>query len=122
MTKIRMFCDMPIEERAAAIRTMMVGVLIADYGARLLKDNSAQDLRQLVNAVMQSVKRVEQHFLFHPNTDTKFRETFRREFLSNNIVLLVDLLQTIWGLSENSLEEIVTAIKGNIDQNKNLPT
>lgn len=100
-----------IEERANAVRMIVVGSLLADYGARLIIDDTMHDLKTRARRVMTAVQSIERHFIHHPNTDTRYREVFKREFISNSIPLMAELLQTVWGLSEESMEDIITKIK-----------
>lgn len=111
---------MTIDEKANAIRTMVVGALVADYGARLIVDGTTHELKQLINNVLKSVRSVERHFLFHDNTDAEYREVFKRQFVSNTHVLIAELVQTVWGLSEDTLEDIIRAIKANIEEAKTI--
>jgi hypothetical protein len=98
-------------ETVDAIKLMVIGTLIADYGARLMVDNTKRTLKYRVNAVLQACKNVEMHFLNHDNTNDYYRQHFKKAFNSNETVLLADLILTCWSLNENGLEEIISAIK-----------
>jgi len=98
-------------ETVDAIKLMVIGSLMAEYGARLMKDNTKQNLKYRVNCVINAVKNVEMHFLNHDQTNDYYRKHFKKAFNSNETVLLADLILTCWALDENSLEEIIIAIK-----------
>lgn len=104
------------QETVDAIKIMIIGSMLADYGARLMKDDTKRDLKYRVNCVINSVKNVEMHFINHNNTTDYYREAFKRSFLKNETVLLADLCLTCWQLNEDSLEEIVNAVKQAITQ------
>lgn len=98
-------------ETVDAIKLMVLGSMLADYGARLIKDNTKQNLKYRVNCVINAVKNLEMHFINHDNTTDQYREAFKRSFLKNETVLLADLCLTCWQLEESGLEEIVNAVK-----------
>lgn len=102
-------------ETVEAIKLMVLGSMLADYGARLLKDNTKQNLKYRVNCVMQAVKNLEMHFINHNNTDEESREAFKRSFNKNETVLLADLNLTLWQISEEGLESIRDAINKSIE-------
>lgn len=98
-------------ETVDAIKLMIIGSLLAEYGARLIVDGTKQELRMKVNAVLNAVKGVERHFLAHGNADKEAREAFRRAFNKGETVLLADLNLQCWQISEDGLEEIIKAVK-----------
>lgn len=104
------------QETVDAIKLMVIGSLLCEYGSRLIVDNTKQTLKYRVNCVMNAVKNVEMHFLNHPNTNEYYREHFKKAFNSNETVLLADLILTCWSLDEFGLEEIISAIKQVIEQ------
>ncbi len=101
-------------ETVEAIKLMVLGSMLADYGARLIKDNTKQHLKYRVNCVIQAVKNLEMHFINHNNTDEEARAAFKRSFNKNETVLLADLNLTFWELNEESLESIINAVKQSI--------
>ncbi len=98
-------------ETVDAIKLMVIGSLLAEYGARLMKDNTKQSLKYRINCVLNAVKNVELHFLNHDQTNDYYRQHFKRAFNSNETVLLADLILTCWQLNEDGIEEIINAIK-----------
>lgn len=104
------------QETVDAIKLMIVGSLLAEYGARLMVDDTKRDLKYRVKCVINAVKNVEMHFLNHNNTTNEFREQFKKAFNKNETVLLADLNLTCWNIAEEGLEEIVNAVKQAIDE------
>jgi hypothetical protein len=104
------------QETVDAIKLMIVGSLLAEYGARLMVDDTKRDLKYRVKCVINAVKNVEMHFLNHRNTTDEFREQFKKAFNKNETVLLADLNLTCWHIAEEGLEEIVNAVKQAIDE------
>ena len=102
-------------ETVDAIKLMVLGSMIADYGARLLKDNTKQNLKYRVNCVIQAVKNLEMHFINHDNTNEDAREAFKRSFNKNETVLLADLCLTLWQVNEEGLETIRDAINNSLE-------
>lgn len=98
-------------EIVEAIKLMVLGSMLADYGARLLKDNTKQNLKYRVNCVLQAVKNLEMHFINHNNTGEEHRKAFKKSFNKNETVLLADLNLICWELNEESIEEIINAVR-----------
>lgn len=106
-------------ETVDAIKLMIIGSLLAEYGARLMKDNTKQTLKYKVNCVINAVKNVEMYFLNHPNCDDYYRKHFKKDFNKNETVLLADLNLTCWQIDDDGLEEIVSAVKQAITESTN---
>ena len=98
----------------SAIKKMVIGCIIAEYGARQLVDSTKYDLRNRVNVVIKSVKSVENWFLYNENSNEAYREIFKKEFKGNEVMMLAELFDTVFGLSDDSLDEIVQVLKNNI--------
>lgn len=107
-------------ETVDAIKLMIIGSLLAEYGARLIVDGTKQELKQKINGVLSAVKGVERHFIAHQNADQGAREAFRRAFNKGETVLLADLNLTCWAIDELGLEEIIKAVKKAIDEPENV--
>jgi hypothetical protein len=99
------------QDTVDAIKIMIIGSLLAEYGARLMVDDTKRDLKMRIKGVLNAVKNVELHFLNHNNTTNEYREQFKREFNKNETVLLADLNLLCWQISEEGLEEIINAVK-----------
>jgi hypothetical protein len=102
-----------------AVRVMVIGSLLADYGARLIIDGTKQEMKMHVNGIINAVKRFENYLIAHPNGNKESREQFKRAFNKNETVLLTDLLLTCWEIEEDGLEEIIKAIKQSIQEPPN---
>jgi hypothetical protein len=99
------------QETVDAVKLMIIGSLLAEYGARLMVDDTKRDLKYRVKCVINAVRNVEMHFINHNNTTEEYRQQFKKAFNKNETVLLADLNLTCWGISEDGLEEIVNAVK-----------
>lgn len=102
-----------------AIKIMVIGSLLCEYGSRLIVDNTKQTLKYRINCVINAVKNVEMHFLNHPNTDNYYREHFKKAFNSNETVMLAELILTCWALNADGIEEIISAVKQVLAQPEN---
>lgn len=107
-------------ETVDAIKLMIIGSLLAEYGARLIVDGTKQELRMKVNAVLNAVKGVERHFLAHGNANAEHREAFHRSFTKDENVLLADLNLLCWTVNDAGLEEIIKAIKMALSEPENV--
>lgn len=104
------------QETVDAIKLMIIGSLLAEYGARLMVDDTKRDLKYRVKCVINAVRNVELHFINHNNTTEEYRQQFKKAFNKNETVLLADLNLTCWQLNEESIEEIINAIKNVLDE------
>jgi hypothetical protein len=78
-------------DQAKAIRWLVIGGLLAEYGSRLLPDTRGE-LKMRANGVINAANK----------------------FSKNEIVLMGELLESVWGISEDDLENIITTLKENI--------
>lgn len=102
------------KEVANLIRRMMVGSIIAEYALIELKDRTEQDLKQRGNAAIKAVQHVQSFFMNHPKAGEQYRNIFKTEFLKPQLVLMAELIETVWGLSEESMEDIINQLKNHI--------
>lgn len=100
-------------ETANAIRKVVVGTIVAEYGLMQIRDNSKQELKQKTNFAINAIKKVQDYFITHPNSTPEHREIFKKEFIKSEIFMISELLEAVWGLSDESLEEIVNTIRAN---------
>lgn len=107
------------QDTVDAIKLMVIGSLLCEYGSRLIVDNTKQTLKYRINCVMNAVKNVEMHFLNHPNTNNYYREHFKKAFNSNETVMIAELILTCWALDEEGIGEIISAIKQVISEPEN---
>lgn len=98
---------------ANAIRKVVVGTIVAEYGLMQIRDNSKQELKQKTNFAINAIKKVQDYFITHPNSTPEHREIFKKEFIKSEIFMISELLEAVWGLSDESLEEIVNTIRAN---------
>jgi hypothetical protein len=102
------------DKAVSAIKKMVVGCIIAEYGARQMVDVTKYDLKNRVNSVIKSVQSVENWFLHNQYSNNNYREIFKKEFKGNEVMMLAELFDTVFGLSEDSLDEIIQVLKKNI--------
>lgn len=101
-----------------AIRKVVVGLIIAEYGLMQIRDESKHDLKGRANFAIKAIKRVQEYFITSPDTKPEHRDSFKREFIKNEIFMISELVETVWGLSDDSLEEIVNTIRVHIISNQ----
>ncbi len=104
------------ENTTSAIKKMIIGSIICQYGAYALLDDTKFELKQKVRAVIQAVKGVESWFLHHPNSDENYRKIFREQFGSDEILLIAELVETVFGLKSDDIETVIAALKGNMEE------
>jgi predicted Ser/Thr protein kinase len=103
-----------IQKTANSIRKLVVGIIISEYALRELSEGSKFDLKNRARIAINAAKRVQDYFKDHPETTPEHKAIFEKEFIKSEIYMLSELMETVWGLSDDSLEEIINAIKGNI--------
>jgi hypothetical protein len=101
-------------ETVDAIKLMIVGCLLAEYGSRLIVDETKQTLKYRVNCVLNAVRNVELHFINHNNTTEEHKAAFKRSFNRNETVALTDLILMCWDINEDGIDEIVKAVKASL--------
>lgn len=100
---------MDIEQKSKAIRWVIIGSIIAEYGAMMLGSEKGE-LKMRANAVINGSRRLQCWFKYHPNSGEKYRKIFEQEFSKNEIIALAELLETCWAMDEDSIQEIIAAI------------
>jgi hypothetical protein len=106
------------KQSVSAIKKMVIGCIIAEYGARQLVDSTKYDLKKRVNTVIKSVESVENWFIHNQYSSELYRDIFKKEFRGNEVMLMAELFDTVFGLSEDSLDEIIQVLKKNITDAK----
>lgn len=101
-------------QAVSAIKKMVIGCIIAEYGARQMMDSTKYELKQRVNNVIKSVVSVENWFVHNQYSNPEYREIFQQQFKGNEVMMLAELFDTVFGLSEDSLDEIIKVLKKNI--------
>lgn len=102
------------KQAVSAIKKMVIGCIIAEYGARQMLDSTKYELKQRVNNVIKSVSSVENWFIHNQYSSPLYREIFQKEFKGNEVMMIAELFDTVFGLSEDSLDEIIKVLKKNI--------
>lgn len=102
-----------LNKNAAAIRLMLTANVICEYALLKLVDGTKQNLKMRVKNAISSVRLVQDWFTTHENASQATKEIFRNQFVGDEIVLLSELLETCFGMSEDSLESLIDDIKKN---------
>jgi len=102
------------EEKSNKIRLMVTAIVIAEYALIGFVDDTKQELKQRVKTAIESCRKVQSWFTTHPNASPEVIEVFKQQFLSSEIVLLSELLETCFGIKENGLETIIYSIKQSV--------
>jgi len=110
---------MTSEEKVSAIRLMATAIVIAEYGLLKFVDGSHQELKLRVKNAITSCRRVQDYFLKHGDASPETRAKFKEQFLSDEIVLLSELLETCFGINAEGLEDIIKAIKASSEPQLN---
>lgn len=108
------------KDQISAIRLILVGAMISDYGVRLIVDEIKFEFKEKINRVLNSVKNLETYLIQSRNLSGDDRECLKRTFTQNEITLMAEIINEINGLSEDDLEQTLQAIKDNI-QEEELP-
>jgi hypothetical protein len=101
-------------ETVDAIKIMVLGCLLAEYGSRLMVDDTKQNLKYRVKCVLNAVKNVELHFINHNNTNEEHRQAFKRAFNKNETVALTELILMCWEINEDGIDEIIKAVRASL--------
>ena len=98
-----------IQKQADNIRLVITAITIAEYG--LIGITGHQGLKLKVSNAINACRRVQDYFSHHPDASEEIRGTFKKEFLSDEIVLLTELLKSAFVLDAESLETLIDEIK-----------
>ncbi len=102
---------------AVAIRTAVVGAIIAEYGAMQAK-GIEMELRQRIKKVIESSRNLQRYFVIHPKASEKDKQVFKKEFLKSEIVLIAAIVEKLWDLGEDDLDLILETITNAINNEK----
>ena len=100
-----------VSKTAKSIRKLVVGIIVSEFALMEIREDSKQDLKFRANAAINACKRVQEYFLHHPQCKPEVKEIFKREFVKSEIFMISELLETVWGFDDESIEEIISAIK-----------
>lgn len=98
-------------ETAKAYRKLLVGVLTVEYAMLELKDEAKFDLKQRINKLLNSCKSIQDSFTYHENSNAEYIEYYKKQFCQSEIFMLSELMETVWGMSDEGLEIIINAVK-----------
>lgn len=96
---------------SVSIRKMVTAILIAEYAMTEFKDGTKQDLKVRVNNAISSCRRVQQWFTQHPCASDEVKNQFKKDFLGGEMVLLSAILERLFTMTEEGLEEVLRALE-----------
>lgn len=105
------------KNEAVAIRTAVVGAIIAEYGA-MQATGIETELRLRIKRVIEASRNLQRYFLVHPKANEERRQVFKREFLKSEIVLIAAIVEKLWDLGEDDLDLILETITSAINNEK----
>jgi hypothetical protein len=108
--------EQQVKKNTDAIRLMVTANLIAEYAMLEFKDKTKQDLKQRVNVAINACRNVQNWFLNNSSCSPQTRESFKENFLGDEIILLSELLKTCFGVFPSDLETIISSIKANLKE------
>lgn len=103
-----------INTEAGALKKIIIGSVIAEYGALQMLDNTKFDLKQRTTQVISASKNVQNWFLFHPLSNGKYNAIFKKEFNKNELMLLSEIVEKLYLLDEDGLDEVLKALDASI--------
>jgi hypothetical protein len=101
------------QETVKALKWVAIGSIISEYGALLLPQ-SRGEVKMRVNGMINASKKLQSYFVNNHQASPEARSSFKTEFSKNEIVLISELIETVWGIPEADLEAIVNTLKENI--------
>lgn len=102
-----------LEETVKAVKMMIVGASLSEYGSRLIVGGSEQLLKQKLKRVIDAVRDTEMTMVSHSVITKETRDVFRREFSSGRMVLIAEIVDHLTRLDEDSLEHLLQSISEN---------
>ena len=91
------------------VKRIIIGSLIQEYALRQLK--TYHDLKYRTKIAIGACEKVQSYLVNHPDASAEHRETFRKEFLKDNAVLIGELIELVWDLDSQGLEELIKQLR-----------
>jgi hypothetical protein len=105
------------DELVKAVKWIAISSVILQYGLLMLP-SSKGELKMRTNAAINHAKKVQSYFTQNSLASEERKKEFNREFNKNEVLLIGELIETVWGISEESLENIINVLKENIATNE----
>jgi len=93
------------QDEINAIKMIVIGNAIANYGAIKLKSDKS-DLKKKVENLISASKKVKSWFLFHPNSTPAHKEQFKKEMNSSELNLIASINIQLTSFNEDGLEDL----------------
>lgn len=113
---------MTAAEFRSAMRKIVTGAIIAEYGCISIVDSATFDLKSRVVRLANASRSVQSMVINHPNIGPIAQEMLKRELNSNEVMMMSEIVESLWGLNEHDLEDILNAIKRNTDASNPNPS
>lgn len=97
------------KDHHVGVKIIIVASMLAEYGGRLLKDGAKFALKNHVNGLINNAAGIERLFVTNQWISKEERDKFKDQFCGNAGALIAQHLQNLFGLSEESMEAIITA-------------
>lgn len=95
---------------------MLTACVIQEYALLKLVDGTKNDLKMRVKNSISSCRHVQDWFLKNNQVSPQTKELFKENIMSGEIVLLSELLEELFGVGEDGIEEVIRAVKSNFQQ------
>jgi hypothetical protein len=102
--------DDKLNDLAKSIRTMLCGIIITEYGLRGIPDQQF-DLKNKINMAIRKCLDVQNFFQYSRNARQEIKDVFKQEFNSGKMVLMAEIMESIYKLDEDSLEKVLESLK-----------
>lgn len=110
--------DANFQKEVAALKLIVAGSIIAEYGCRNLIDDTKYDLKQHVKNAFQSNLKVQNWFKFHRQGNENYKQIFTEQFNDSKFVLMAEITKELFDFTEDAMDEILSqlqAIKAQIN-------
>ena len=106
--------SMDPETTASVIKRMVIGCLIAEYAMRELPTHAS--LKKLTTQAIFACNSVQNYLINHPGNTPENTAIFKKQFLRDNAVLMGNLIELVWDLDSEDMEDLIMRLRSNIDE------
>lgn len=111
-------CPINKAKEGRAVRKILAGANIIEYGILEIRDEAKGELKQRANNTVKWALSVVKWLIGHPNATPEHKEMFKEEYHNERNALLSELYDTVEGLDNDNLSIVIDSIKAHIDENK----
>lgn len=102
------------EETAIAIKHMVIGSIVVEYGMLLMGDQQ-HIVKSRAAILLAAARSCQSALLNSPKATPELVAILKKEFLKSSYVLISELLISVWDLREEDLENLILSIKLNTE-------